>query len=72
MVTRCVCFDISFGRLKAVAQALDIQDLDELRARIVFGEKCGLCLPFVAQMLESGATEFEIGFETTNDEKPAT
>lgn len=68
MVSRCVCFDVTFEQLKKIALEHDVQSVDELHTHVVFGEKCGLCLPFVAQMLKSGAIEFEIGFDSDFDD----
>jgi len=64
MVTRCVCFDVSFARMKELIDARGLQSPEELRACIQFGEKCKLCAPFVERIFESGETEFEITFIT--------
>jgi bacterioferritin-associated ferredoxin len=60
MVTRCVCFDVSFERLKALALAEGITDIEALGERIEFGQNCGLCLPYIRLMLETGDTAFAV------------
>ena len=64
MVTRCVCFDVSFAQMKKLIDAHDLRSIEELRAHIQFGEKCKLCAPFVERIFDSGETEFEVTFIT--------
>ena len=59
MITHCICFDISFAQLKKVAQANNVHDLEALQQCVQFGQKCGLCQPYVRSMLRTGQTEFE-------------
>jgi bacterioferritin-associated ferredoxin len=59
MVNRCVCYRVPFTEMKEVADANGIRDLETLQQRIFFGFKCGLCRPYVEQMLRTGQTEFE-------------
>jgi bacterioferritin-associated ferredoxin len=59
MVTRCVCFDISFAQLKKVADINHVHDFEALQQCVEFGQKCGLCHPYVQRMLRTGQTEFE-------------
>lgn len=64
MVTRCVCFDISFAQLKKVANTNDVHDLEALQQCVEFGQKCGLCHPYVQRMLRTGETEFDVSCDT--------
>ncbi|HRR10024.1 MAG TPA: (2Fe-2S)-binding protein [Rhodothermales bacterium] len=57
-ITRCVCFRQPFDRLKAIAKAQGIQTVEVLQEVVLFGENCGLCKPYVAQMLRTGQTVF--------------
>jgi bacterioferritin-associated ferredoxin len=59
MVTHCICFDISFAKLKKVADTRGVHDLEALQDCVQFGQKCGLCHPYVRKMLRTGQTEFE-------------
>jgi bacterioferritin-associated ferredoxin len=45
--------------MKEVADTNGIRDLESLQRHITFGFKCGLCRPYVEQMLRTGQTEFE-------------
>ena len=58
MVTRCVCFNVSFADLKEVAQEDGITDIDALRQVILCGANCRFCVPYIERMLRTGETEF--------------
>ena len=58
-VDRCVCFDVTFGELDAYARETSC-DLDGLSARFGCGRGCGLCIPYIRRMLETGETSFEL------------
>ncbi|MBL7977639.1 MAG: (2Fe-2S)-binding protein [Bacteroidetes Order II. Incertae sedis bacterium] len=57
-ITRCVCYRQPFDRLKAIAEAHHLQTVEALQEVALFGENCGLCKPYVAQMLRTGQTVF--------------
>lgn len=63
MVSRCVCFDVSFEEMKQIIDRTGARNLDELRAHIEFGQKCELCVPYVKKVCETGETSFEIVWE---------
>jgi bacterioferritin-associated ferredoxin len=65
MVTRCVCFDVSFAQLKKVADANGIHNLEALQQCIEFGQNCGLCRPYINRMLRTGQTEFDVSYDGT-------
>jgi len=54
-VDRCVCHDMSFSELKRIAEErrLDFRGLATLTG---CGENCGLCAPYLKEMLRTGAT----------------
>ncbi|MCB2203226.1 (2Fe-2S)-binding protein [bacterium] len=60
MVDRCVCFSRTFDELKRIAESEDVRDLPTLQSRVDFGQKCGLCKPYVERMLDTGNTRFPI------------
>jgi bacterioferritin-associated ferredoxin len=60
MVDRCVCFNITFAELKAVAQRERIGDIESLQRSVEFGLRCGLCKPYVQRMLLSGRVVFPV------------
>jgi len=55
MVNRCVCRDVPFDRLKAIAEA-NGDDAERLRERTGCGGECGMCFPYLRVMLETGET----------------
>ncbi len=57
-IDRCLCFQVSFEALSEIARHEQITTLDALQQKIVFGEKCQLCHPYVKRMLKTGQTVF--------------
>lgn len=55
-VVRCVCFDTTFEQLKA----LGMRSLEEVQRETQCGTKCGLCVPYILRMLETGETAFKV------------
>ncbi|MCZ7557586.1 MAG: (2Fe-2S)-binding protein [Bacteroidia bacterium] len=60
MVDRCICFNITFAELKAIADRSDTHCLDALQQHVDFGLRCGLCKPYVERMLETGRVVFPV------------
>lgn len=58
-VDRCVCFDVGFATLKAYARAHRC-GLEGLTARFGCGRGCGLCVPYIRRMLETGETSIRL------------
>ena len=54
VVDRCVCCDLPFATMLAVARREGLLSLEEVRARLELGTGCGLCLPYAAEALASG------------------
>ncbi len=57
-IDRCICFDVPFAHLKKVAGDTGASTVEALQAHAVFGQKCGLCRPYVRRMLRTGQTAF--------------
>jgi bacterioferritin-associated ferredoxin len=57
-VDRCVCFDVSFRRLKAHADEHGC-GLAQLQATFGCGRACAFCLPYLRRMLQTGETSFD-------------
>lgn len=58
-VDRCVCTHTTLAELKAHADHTGA-DAATLRETFGCGAHCGLCLPYVQAMLETGRTEFPV------------
>lgn len=63
VVDRCVCADVTFDALAAMARRDPGTplDLDTLRRRTGCCAGCGLCEPYVRLMLRTGRTAFALG-----------
>lgn len=57
-IDRCLCFDRPFADLRHVADRTGAETVADLQAHVVFGQKCGLCHPYVRRMLRTGETVF--------------
>lgn len=58
-VDRCVCHDVRFSKLKALAERSG-SDLDALSRKTGVGNGCGMCIPYVKVMLRTGQTEIPV------------
>lgn len=58
-VDRCVCFEVSFARLKQYADAHG-GGYEALRQEFNCGRGCGLCIPYIREMLRTGETSFPV------------
>jgi bacterioferritin-associated ferredoxin len=56
-IDRCVCADSSFAELKRLARD-EALDFDGLARRTGCTEACGMCRPYVLEMLRTGTTVF--------------
>ncbi len=62
-IDRCVCFQVRFTALNRLAVASGAATLPDLQnvaeaAGTPFGQRCGLCHPYVRRMLATGKTVF--------------
>lgn len=59
MVTRCICHDITFARLRAIATDERL-DLPALKERTGCCAGCGTCEPYIRLMFRTGDTVFPV------------
>ncbi|MCA9284843.1 MAG: (2Fe-2S)-binding protein [Phycisphaerales bacterium] len=59
-VDSCVCFELSFEEILRRCRRDAIDDLDGIRRAFGCGSGCGLCTPYLANMLRSGRTRFRL------------
>lgn len=57
-IDKCVCYRKSFKEILFFAKQENIKDIDTLADRTCFGDKCGMCVPYVKLALKTGKTEF--------------
>jgi len=55
-VTRCICHSRSFEEIKRVAESNGIETVEELRNRDYCSNGCGICIPYVSLVLQTGRT----------------
>ena len=66
-IDRCICEGVTFDALKKVAVEHGCRSALELKAHARFATGCGLCLPYVREMLRSGKTTFDAIIEEGNE-----
>lgn len=59
-VRACLCYPHSFAELKRMAEAHGWQSIEDVAAAVGCGSGCGLCRPYLLEMLETGATAFDV------------
>ncbi len=59
-VRACLCYPHSFAELKRLAEQNHWQTVADITAAVGCGSGCGLCRLYLARMLETGETEFDI------------
>jgi hypothetical protein len=62
-VDRCICHDITFARLKDLA-ARNGGGLEDLAKATGCTTNCGMCKPYIIEMLRTGAVLFPVISET--------
>lgn len=58
-VNRCVCFDVSFVRLKDHIEKHG-GGLDEIQRTFLCGKGCGMCIPYIRRMIQTGETSMPV------------
>lgn len=61
LVSKCICHDRSFTEIKEHARQSGFTKIEELQAEDYCSCSCGLCIPYIEMMFETGETEFEPG-----------
>jgi len=57
LITMCVCQRMPFERLLPLARAKD-WTLEDIQRETLCGASCGLCQPYLREMLKTGRTVF--------------
>ena len=64
MVDRCICRDVSFETLRDFAASQETDDhemlLRAIRLSYQCGSGCGLCVPYIRTMLQTGKTRLPV------------
>jgi len=60
-VQRCVCRRADFKTLKQIATDKGYDSVEDFQEQQIAGDGCGLCIPYMREMLKTGKTSFEPG-----------
>jgi NAD(P)H-nitrite reductase large subunit len=60
-VSKCICHKKDFSEIKLYVEKNDISSVSELQEQNYCSCGCGLCVPYIELMLETGETSFEPG-----------
>lgn len=60
-VDKCICHSRKFSEIKERAEEESYSTIEELQAEDFCSRGCGLCIPYIELMFETGETEFEPG-----------
>ena len=60
-ISRCICHKKDFCELKEVADSRGFSSVEEFQAEKMAASSCGLCIPYLREVLRTGETEFEYG-----------
>ena len=69
-IDRCVCSDVTFAELRGVADLHGAGSLEDLQAIAGVGMNCGLCKPYIRNMLRTGTVVFREIVEDREDQLP--
>lgn len=68
-VNRCICSNISFDKIKALAEEKGLSSVKELQQHQICACQCKLCVPYIKKLLNKGKTEFDSQPMFKNTEK---
>ncbi|MCW9705837.1 (2Fe-2S)-binding protein [Fodinibius salsisoli] len=57
-VTRCICHGRTFKEVQAFARKHQIHSVEELQQHDFCSNGCGLCIPYIKEVLTSGQLSF--------------
>ncbi len=60
-VSRCICHKRDFTEIKEYAEENGYGSVEELQSDKFCSCSCGLCIPYIELMFETGETKFEPG-----------
>ena len=58
-VDRCVCFNVSFERVREVALVCN-GDLMQVHRATGCGARCGLCIPYIRVVIQTGQVSLPV------------
>ena len=58
-ITKCICYNTTFEEMKKIMNEKNLKTIGELREHKPVGMNCGLCLPYISRMIETGEVEFD-------------
>lgn len=64
-IDRCVCFNIPFETIKN-NNDLSLDDIHDLYG---CGSRCGMCIPYIKRMIQTGETSFSEIIQSNDHDK---
>lgn len=61
VVSKCICHNRAFSEIKEYAGEQGYSTVEELQSDKYCSCSCGLCIPYIQMMFETGRTEFAPG-----------
>lgn len=58
-VEKCICSNISFEKIKRIAEQNGYTTVEQLREAGICSRHCRLCAPYLQKMLETGCVSFQ-------------
>lgn len=68
-VTRCVCSYKSFDEIKSIMTSRNMHTLAEVVEQGIAGDSCGMCRPYISNMIKTGEIAFAPGEIDTDYEE---
>jgi len=60
-VTRCVCRYRTFEQIRLLMDTYDLSTLKEVMDKKIAGDNCGMCRPYISNMIKTGQMSFAPG-----------
>lgn len=68
MIDSCICYQKTFEEIKDESVNRGLVTIEDIARELKCSTACGLCIPYIEAMLETGKTKFHAG--TTNATRP--
>ena len=60
-VTRCICRYRTFEQIRKLMNTYGLETLEQVIDKKIAGDNCGICRPYISNMLKTGEFEFAPG-----------
>ena len=60
-ITRCICRYRTFEQIRKLMNTYGLETLEQVIDKKIAGDNCGMCRPYISNMLKTGEFEFAPG-----------